>query len=518
MSRTRIVGGNYYENIGGNNRVYVKGDYIRNAGGKIVEIGDEGVHYGEPDDMPQIASPNPIEEVTLNIFFDGTQNNKTNTDARLTNSEAYYENSNQKDDSYTNDYSNVARAYESVDSNVENEIAIYIEGIGTTDLEEDADTGVIFGIGKTGVVYKVLKACKLSTKYLRKYKNQSINLKVNVYGFSRGAAAARNFVYVATQPAKVFENTDGIFVLPEGDTDLTNAVKITERDSILDTNGYFAGCLLSESIKPVKIKMNFVGLYDTVASYGLFHENDTSDLKLDAVKNARFVFQMAADHEYRTNFNLTNIDSCGVNGMQMILPGVHSDIGGGYVDNAIENTTLYQSTGSHGKRLCEEFKKLLIEEGWYKDDQLDILIDPVGKYSFSYSLVSNKRKIPIQYSFIPLDKMCYVSGFFGITYDESKFQKYSVKDPFLKDINNSLDFYLNEYIILMKDYKENDRQGNYIEEMKGLSYKNHLGEETLKELKNKYLHWSVNCSRIGLGPRVNQPVSEPKRKRKINDG
>ena len=36
------------------------------------------------------------------------------------------------------------------------------------------------------------------------------------------------------------------------------------------------------------------------------------------------------DDEFRENFDLTNIDSAGFKGLEITLPGVHSDIGGSY--------------------------------------------------------------------------------------------------------------------------------------------------------------------------------------------
>ena len=84
--------------------------------------------------------------------------------------------------------------------------------------------------------------------------------------------------------------------------------------------------------------INFIGLFDTVASYGVAHYNDTSDLSLDAIRVARKVVHIAAGEEHRKNFRLTNIASAinaGV-GIELFFPGVHSDIGGGYTDNYTE--------------------------------------------------------------------------------------------------------------------------------------------------------------------------------------
>lgn len=66
------------------------------------------------------------------FFFDGTINNKTNTQTGKD-----YKESNHKDDSYTNDFSNVARGFDATNPAVENQVSYYIEGIGTDDLKSD---------------------------------------------------------------------------------------------------------------------------------------------------------------------------------------------------------------------------------------------------------------------------------------------------------------------------------------------------------------------------------------------
>lgn len=90
--------------------------------------------------------------------------------------------------------------------NAENQVSWYIEGIGTVDSKTDNDTlglparGGGLGVGERGIAAKVTKGCIKGAEALRaKYRGKVINvLTVNVYGFSRGAAAARHFMHVAT--------------------------------------------------------------------------------------------------------------------------------------------------------------------------------------------------------------------------------------------------------------------------------------------------------------------------------
>ena len=87
--------------------------------------------------------------------------------------------------------------------------------------------------------------------------------------------------------------------------------------------------------------MNFVGLYDTVSTYGLFADNDVADLSLHAVNKAYQTIHLSADDEYRKNFALTNINSAGFKGISLSLPGVHCDIGGAYNAVAYEKTAFF---------------------------------------------------------------------------------------------------------------------------------------------------------------------------------
>lgn len=355
MSIEYFVEGKVIMQTKGDNISLSKGDIVHNSEQAIILKGEEtGESYNEPRKIHSNDKPVNTIDVTLNLFFDGTQNNKTNTQAGKN-----HKKSNHKDDSYTNDYSNVARGFDATDPSAENQVSIYIEGIGTEDLKsDDVFPDVAFGTGDRGVIAKVTKGCIEGAKALeRKFSDvkKQINLTVNVFGFSRGATAARHFIYVATNPAKIFSTDSGFFALSPYDApSLKNAVCMKEKSPLADSFGFFGACLAAKKLQIASIQFKFAGLYDTVASYGPNHRggwgfnDDTKQLGLDAIGNGKvnFVLQIAADDEYRDNFDLTNINSAGLYGLEFTLPGVHSDIGGSYVDGEKEVSVLYCQKGS----------------------------------------------------------------------------------------------------------------------------------------------------------------------------
>ena len=57
----------------------------------------------------------------------------------------------------------------------------------------------------------------------------------------------------------------------------------------------------------------------------------------------------------------------------------------------------------------------------------------------------------------------------------------------------------------------------YIKEIKQISYLSHISIDVLKNLRNKYLHWSVSDN-FGMGPNVEEITTADKRKRYILQG
>lgn len=346
-------------------------------------------------------------KIRCSLFFDGTCNNRNNTDARTgkldaegkSNRDKYEANKAQKaaeelkkkdalsgkgDASYENDYTNIATLEPAVwpEASEGNQyfIKVYTEGPGTViNYGRDNSRGYAFGSGdEAGVKSKVLSGIieavskiqgiddiKPNKKYIEK-------LELDVFGFSRGAAGARYCIH----------------------------------QLIIDENMPIKKRLELLGFEVHSVEMCFAGLFDTVASYNLGQMTHTDNwvLKLKSVKHAKAVLHLAAAEEYRSNFPLHNIDSAGGKGKQYFLPGVHSDVGGSYCDNESDaGKVVSRGLYSHVKGDT----KNLIEQGWYTNSDLTLTVltkNDVGDPEF-VKVTANGRTVRNAYCNIPLKIM-----------------------------------------------------------------------------------------------------------------
>lgn len=330
----------------------------------------------------------------ISVFYDGTLNNRVNSGQERDGQGSY--------NTAETNISLLERGLTDKSSlNEDHWNDTYIEGIGTTNNEDDSSTGYAFGMGDTGVVSKAERGVEELVDRLDAFgisKSNKITLYIDFFGFSRGAAAARYSVWLSI--------------------DSENNVA-----SRLSAMGY--------TINSVTIQ--FVGLFDTVASYGTVHGNDTDDLHLDSLAHAISVLQLAAAEEHRAKFRLTNIDSAS-NGNQLYLPGVHSDIGGGYVDNSSEeNLEVLDIGGLHGpefiERRLQQERDWLTSAGWYEDDELE-------DDTTWIKLIANRANIRNTYSSIPLEIMINRSSLnFNNTLTDDIAYK---NDEFLIELNTQI--------------------------------------------------------------------------------
>jgi len=282
----------------------------------------------------KIKAVNKTAEVYFGIFCEGTGNHKDSAAEGAKKRKEGIDTS-KWEPPYNVAKSNVTMLHDIYDIETGKYIdRIYIEGVGVSEDGTDTSTyGLVTGMGDYGIHKKVEKAINEIKTKIPKIKipsNSKVNLHIDVFGFSRGTAVAR-FLIGALREKKMEIN------------------KCLSAGSTLNN-----------------ITFDFAGLYDSVSSYGVpsgtksgavagaagvgslggpigaavgiiaasqlpSHKNNVKDLKLDSVQYAKKVFQICAADEFRENFALTNINSAGANGLEIFLPGCHTDIGGGYL-------------------------------------------------------------------------------------------------------------------------------------------------------------------------------------------
>ena len=364
------------------------------------------------------------------VFFDGTLNNRTNVEQGKLGKRS--------GGSYDNELSNIAilEGLYLTDNNVDISFSVYVEGIGTTDLKSDSDIGSALGTQGTGIIAKVEKGIAQIITYIIKKNTNKKPIKeifLDAFGFSRGAAAARNFVYAT----------------------LHDKGK-TLKDK-LAFHGYTVG----------NVRIKFIGLYDTVAAYGVEHDNNTRQLHLDSMGSAEKVVQLAAAEEHRLNFRLTNINSA-ANGLQVFLPGAHSDVGGGYVDSAKEeNLQILDIDATFGlmdaqKAAFDRERKWLLESGWYVKSEIQNI-------NIWNELKATRRGISNRYSRIPLNLMARYASENGVQFNSRIGKDYLVP----KELHQI------EFSIIESSPKTPN-------------YWIGLNSQMMKDLRHGYLHFSAH--------------------------
>lgn len=242
------------------------------------------------------------------------------------------------DNSYGNAPSNVARLYKLYNDDAfrplrttdgSASLAVYLDGIGTSSAGVDSTYSQATGGGNTGILARVRQSPEAIKEQLSLLLGSNPDLQIatiefDIFGFSRGAAAARHF-------ANELLKADGGVL-----ADLLRP-------------GQFG--LADDFDNAVHTHINFIGLFDTVAAVvdpfnGSYspadHLNPGVNLYLPP-DCARKVLQLTARDEKRWNFALNSV---GPDHQEIPLPGAHSDIGGGYRPLALEQLVLSRPISS----------------------------------------------------------------------------------------------------------------------------------------------------------------------------
>lgn len=398
------------------------------------ELGDTAPLGLEEEDEEEELDEQTQQGITLRVgfFFDGTGDNDANVargaqcranqlgyDAADEHALLDYCPPHQMDpmSSYARERTNISRLYDLYNDDVTKtltnseqraELRIYIEGVGTqTDQPDQQFPDMALGDGDTGVIAKVEGGADRFSKTLTAFFDlnplKQINtIEIDVFGFSRGAAAARHFI------------ND----LRKGGSSLLAQALQKGKVPLADNFSWRFG---------QDMQVTLLGLFDTVAAVGGLsdgwdvNDDKNGDLKLHlAADSAKRVIHLVAGDEYRHNFSL---NSSQPNFTEIVLPGAHGDIGGNYpliaeeklfltrpfrdeVDNRLPNEEsrawkqANQAMQSWSQRglidLAQPNGKLFID--WRQARSTD---NP-GRRKVIYTQVKLERRVRGEYGRIPL--------------------------------------------------------------------------------------------------------------------
>ncbi|MGL4250780.1 MAG: phospholipase effector Tle1 domain-containing protein, partial [Aeromonas sp.] len=275
-----------------------------------------------------------LTTLRIGVFFDGTSNNTFNHEKGKNALEAALAKCSPQEqaalleqcfegtlpgglnNSEKNDVTNIGKARDLYKLPTETEltVAVYVEGIGTAKGQNDTKAGAGVDKGETSSASRVEQACR--TQIVAEIKEQLERIlptiecihkvEFDVFGFSRGASAARQFVNRIDQ---------------KGDHSLVEAMANAPD---IPLKAGFDWSMRDD------VRIQFVGLFDTVISSYLWGKRSVT-LAPDCAE--RVVHIIAAD-EWRYHFDLTRIKDMAsdlpATFTEVIIPGAHSDVGGGY--------------------------------------------------------------------------------------------------------------------------------------------------------------------------------------------
>ena len=496
----------------------------------------------------QAAEPekeDPVEKKPLNIRLilcnDGTLNNRKNIEEREKNSKIYNDFKTDDANSYDNGRTNIAimEPYLITEKNdyggdYDFVFKHYIPGQGALTHEKDSTPGYALGVGVSGVAARaeegIKEAMALIMAQIDPTKYYIAKLTVDVFGFSRGAAAARYAIHVILHG------------------------KISNIDSETKKVSYEWSPLAQRlidahyEVKENAVEICFAGLYDTVLSV-LGSQKPllrwlNKAYQQNAVSHAKKVLHLAAADEHREDFPLHTIKSAKKNGgEEYFLPGVHSDIGGSYNmasetalnKEADENKKVYMLASNEGSKegsdhepkrnwrgkvkddsmeinegdpaAMKNDRAELIKQGWYAENETtchDDKWDEYGNATHSY-LTASRQNISSAYCNIPLKIMA--------EYARKPEVKLKIDDK-LEDRANKIlgaDTNLSAFEQKIKSYIANNKDSKP---------EDWIGDEALikypelKAIRHAHFHFSASKTSVGYAPNFELDKSSGKNRRR----
>ena len=396
-----------------------------------------------------------VDFFTVHVFFDGTGNNRFNTEVFRESSKKARRYINFVTGigsvSYENYYSNIALLFMAIKvSKVVK--AIYIEGAGTVKYKADTRRGMMLGWAEAGREARIEEAFEKLEKTVDKVNKSRVIL--NVYGFSRGASWARHFCHLVK----------------------------------------------AKNSKWKQSKINFVGIYDTVSSDGIEIHNDVEELGLDIGKaeEINYIAHLTAQNDYREKFPLTPIHRAikdGI-GFECSFPGAHSNLGGGYEEIDKDKDKFLGLVDVPAHEQGDEYIDIewFKRKGYYNDSQ--ITEAPAGLLKNKKQYVGN-REVLNNYQFITCDAMRLIAEK-KANYEFLEESEFKVGRSGLATVDELNKFHQVALKYIHDNF--NKKGGGYVVPM--------LPDEEMVKIYNRYIHNSLEYgSTAGGGTKDNKTIS-----------
>lgn len=465
--------------------------------------------------------------VHIGVFFDGTGNHKSN-------------------DTKKGKESNIAKLSELYRTGWLEDLSsdtcdyygdmIYKEGVGTSGGKWDAITGGAAGSGGAKRINEAIDALVylLDWTYPHRAKQGEDTYRdrvIDVFGFSRGAAMARDFINTFNKRnirrfklSNIRFNFVGLYDTVGSFGEAGNNINVKPKDPtqkseseyMLNDENFFEykTKVAYNEQEAENIQQNMANVsgdenqWDLISTttkpngafpWELKFRRVIKDFEMYnfslASYSAKKIVHFVASDEFRKNFPLTNIANSG--GEELIYAGVHSDIGGGYepIEKEVHKIDI--------QRLSQKDAIALKEKIIQKDPDIKVYIESTPLTAgyddpFGYRVISESwsREVSNKLSLITLHRMHEIAKAHGVPFaDITKQTQHSIPD-FLQEYN--------------KHTKASYRQAMEYEEIKALR-KHHFHRSAVDTLDSyNYREGNDMSEYIANRMRYNQ-YKEPSR-------
>ena len=261
---------------------------------------------------------------------------------------------------------NVVHVFESILRN-ENQVAFYDPGVGTFSIlgrtlgkKVGAILGLAFGAG-------LQQNIEDGYEYLMNQYNPGD--KIYIFGFSRGAFTARALAGMLYNFGILQKGSKNLIPYVSKMYNNMNISRYPHMKSIYSSHDMKKSDIINNFKRTFchECKPHFIGVWDTVASLGLFWGKKFFDTALN--EDIKFAYQAMAIDEKRKKFPVSLWDENKKKANQVIeqvwFAGVHSDVGGSYEERHLSDIAfawMMDKASNCDLKFKSDWRDILIQE------------------------------------------------------------------------------------------------------------------------------------------------------------